>query len=683
LASIPTTDDLRSDPLAHRFGDFFNPPGLTNFQGCVQSEIDLTGIRNLNFPPFATGRALTLAFVLDGRHFQSLGSPVATTWYPDKIVREANWKGIGLKSTTILIPDTMVALVVVNLTNHSGRSGSWDVGFNLANQVGRDDLWDSWLPEIDVDCRVETGTDFIVATSRDGSASCLHLVHPEPDLVRPIGFRYHVSLAPGESRRIVVGVMLADGTTPDLESCRHLVHSADEQLTRNETLWNRELAALFTPSNDRYSGHLPLLHTENRDIQKLYWMGAVGLAYFKRDSPYSAVGRAYDTLMPRYWLTLQCIWDYFLSSPAHVLLDPGVMRSSLERWMNIDLHQRFGTEYLKGSAIGPWYAVNDYAMASMIYRYASWTGDLDWLHRSVTGRPVHEQCAAYATAWRSLRSESGLAAFGDEYNLLECVGSYVHEVAAFNAGHVAALRMAAEILDHVERRDTADELRAEADELLASLRSLYVEGRGYWHARMPDGSLREVRHALDLLTAWNAIDADLTDSQRAEMTTFFRDELMTPRWMRALSAADEDVLFSIRPDHQWTGAYGAWPSETAKGLFRIGQAELASSWMEGLAQSANQGPFAQAHMADGVMGLEAGGAAKSSYEMPYINDWHSSSSGSWVSLIIEGLFGVRSGMDGPSAKPQLTFVDPNAELSNLMIHGRSFAVDRNGLRHDG
>ena len=95
---IPSVDDLRSSPMENRFGDCFNPPGLTNFLGCVQSEIDLTAIQSLTFPPFSSSIMLTAAFVLDGGHFQSLGLPVVTTWYPDRIEREATWRGLSLRS---------------------------------------------------------------------------------------------------------------------------------------------------------------------------------------------------------------------------------------------------------------------------------------------------------------------------------------------------------------------------------------------------------------------------------------------------------------------------------------------------------------------------------------------------------------------------------------------------------
>ena len=50
----------------------------------------------------------------------------------------------------------------------------------------------------------------------------------------------------------------------------------------------------------------------------------------------------------------------------------------------------------------------------------------------------------------------------------------------------------------------------------------------------------------------------------------------------------------------------------------------------------------------------AGGARKSPPQFPYLIDWSCSSSGSWVSLILEGVFGLQIGLDGTvAATPQL------------------------------
>ena len=81
---IPVVEDLRSSPMTHRFGDLFCPPGLTNFLGCVQSDLDPVAIRSLNFPPFACSDTVTGTLFLNGKIFAAHGKPV-TTKAPSRI----------------------------------------------------------------------------------------------------------------------------------------------------------------------------------------------------------------------------------------------------------------------------------------------------------------------------------------------------------------------------------------------------------------------------------------------------------------------------------------------------------------------------------------------------------------------------------------------------------------------
>jgi len=115
------------------------------------------------------------------------------------------------------------------------------------------------------------------------------------------------------------------------------------------------------------------------------------------------------------------------------------------------------------------------------------------------------------------------------------------------------------------------------------------------------------------------------------------------------------------------------------GLYKIGQVDLAFDWLKGLARSANQGPFGQAHFCETVVAPEAGGAIKAPSDFPYINDWTVSSSGAWANIIIESIFGVRAGLKSIDAAPQFGKFDRNAALRGLRWQGRSYDVTRDGL----
>ena len=54
----------------------------------------------------------------------------------------------------------------------------------------------------------------------------------------------------------------------------------------------------------------------------------------------------------------------------------------------LDIYNHFGTEYLTGAGVGPWYSVNDYAMSRMAKEYLRWTGDKAWLDKEVNGKKV-------------------------------------------------------------------------------------------------------------------------------------------------------------------------------------------------------------------------------------------------------------------------------------------------------
>ena len=55
LPDIPTATSMRSVVMTHKFGDLFNPPGLTNQWGCAQAAMDVAAVRSIAFPPFAQG----------------------------------------------------------------------------------------------------------------------------------------------------------------------------------------------------------------------------------------------------------------------------------------------------------------------------------------------------------------------------------------------------------------------------------------------------------------------------------------------------------------------------------------------------------------------------------------------------------------------------------------------------
>lgn len=679
---IPTVDDFTSDVEVQRYDEMVNPPGLTNFLGVAQVDHDVTGIRSVNIAPVSQGDTITALLSVDGRLFRSYGVPVAVRWRPDRVDRWATLDGLRIESTTVMPPGVRGVAVDVRVTNEGDSERSVRLGLALASAVTRSP--EPWLAPSPPE---EANTHFVVVDrsavlGRAGETAAVSVqgVDASDAVVGERSIELHLDLAAGETARFGYVQVIDDDERAALAAFDTVAADVPGAIAASEARWNAVIEAAFTPGNDEFSGHVPTLETTNDALRRLYWWGVLGVIWFRRDNPASVLGRVYDTLMPRYWQTTTFIWDFSLSSFIHAQLDPVPMRRQIEHWISLDIHRHFGTEWQTGGPTGYWYSVNDYAMTRLVRDLVRWNGAQDFLDVTLAAATVAEHVRSWATAWEGLRGEHALADYGEIDNLLECVSSYIHEVASLNAANVWCLRAAAEVATLQADDEAAADLHQRSDALLAEVRKLYIEGEGFWHARQPDGRLVPVRHCYDFTTVGMTVGADLPAGQRAEMVAFFQRELQTPSWMRALSPFDPDASYSVRPDHQWNGAYPAWPADAARALITLGHADVAADWLSGLARTANQGPPGQAHFVEEAAVPVNGGARKSPPQFPYLIDWACSSAGSWAALVVEGLFGVDVALDGTvRVDSQLAHVDPGAVLYNLRVGDRLIDVTKAGV----
>ena len=697
LPDIPTCASMRSIVMTHKFLDLFNPPGLTNQWGCAQAAMDVAAVRSIAFPPFAQGEMnvaplgaggelLTGVLYVDGEYFASTKTPIEFVWQPDRVERRSVYKGLELKSTTVVPFRTMSVAVKLTVTNMTKARRKTEI--KLAINGGATKSVKPWNAayspgEYDNTRTIDRGRNAVLCKSRHTEAFVLQGASPRPKTIEPSWLVYEFDLAPRQSASIVFVNSLGQSPAAVQKDYDAIVNSFDAVAKSTTDEWNAQLRAAFTPGNNIFSGHVPTLVTTNDDVKRIYHSAVMSALYFRRTTPHSVYGTTYVTLMPRYWETTTFLWDISLSAMLLSMLDPEILKRMMETWMKLDVYKHFGTEFLTGAGVGPWYSVNDYAMSRMAKEYLRWSGDRAWLDKEVAGRKVYNHLLRYAEHWRDLNTNKhGLADYGGVTNLLEAVSSYVHEVAGLNAANVHNLRFAAELAEFKGDRSKAEGYRREAVELGKRVQELYVPGRGIWKCRLPDGSYNEVHHCYDFGVTLMTIGDLMPGTQKKEMVEFFKRELKTPTWMRALSTKDLDVTFSIRPDHQWTGAYCSWPALALSGLYVAGETDLALDWMKGLAKSSMQGPYAQANFAETFHPPEAnGGAIKTPSDPPYINDWACVSGCNYLEPIVDSLFGVNAGLFGTiTAKPQFGRFDPTAELRNINYQGKTYTAGKNGVK---
>ncbi|UQN28921.1 hypothetical protein [Brachybacterium kimchii] len=704
LPSIPRARDLAGDWIPDRHDDMINPPGLTNHLVTAQVDHDVVAVRSVNAPPLAQGDRLTAQLYLDGRLARSFGGTVEARWRPDRVDRRTEIDDWSLETATLCPPGERAVMVRIHARNLSTRPRPLALGLRLDGSVTA--ARRPWLspepPEADNVLHAEPGMR--VFAPEDRAAACLQALLDDhglpvredtaPDSASsPHLLSTRTTVEPGGVHELWYVQVLDETPAHARQVLDRLTAELGGAIDQCEKLWDTSLAAMFTPGNDEFGGSLPRLVTEDASLRRLYWWGALGVLWFRRDNPASVLGRTYDTLMPRYWQTTTFIWDYSLSSLVHALLDPQVMRRQISHWTGLDIERHFGTEWLTGGPVGNWYSVNHFAMTRLVDDYLRWHGDPGFLDEILTSpegttASIAQHIQEWALAWMRLRGESpdleghggsALADYGGIDNLLECVSSYTHQVASLNAANVWTMRAAADIAEHRGETGSARSLRSEADALIDPILDLAVEGQGWFRAGRPDGTSVEVRHVYDFATIGTTIAQDLPEVLKDRMVRFFVEELRTPTWMRALSPKDADAGFSLRADHQWNGAYPAWPPDAARAAIALGHPEAVLEWLPGLARSTNQGPPGQAHFVEDAVDPVQGGARKAPPQLPYILDWSCSSAGAWCDLVIRGIFGVRTGLDGSvTTEGCLERLDPGARLEGLMVQGSEYRIDVSG-----
>jgi hypothetical protein len=603
-------------------------------------------------------------------------------------VREAQVQGIGFITQTFVPAKQRAVAEMITVKNESGEHRKLSLGFDLrAGVTYKEGPWYMGDPaEADNRLTASASQGYIVFESLHSRAVSIQGITPKPDRIEQGRMlTYEFTLNPGEERVFQYINVIGDDRTAVIEAYTRQQAGFRKSLEENEAIYNSRIRAAFTPGNSEFSGSLPQLVTRDPALWKIYYAGFLDLLLARRVSSASVYGPTYITV-PRGTSTLSYVWDTALASLGMALLDPSALRSLLETWFVAGMDEHYGTDYLSGKAMGPWYAANDMGILRCAHDYLRVTRDIKWLDKSIDGKIVLEHLAARALRWKQLdRFGHGLGDYGGMDNLLEAVSTYIHEVAAMNAGNVYGMRFVASLLDRRGDSSRATQYRAEAKDLAGRInRLLYVEGKGWWKCGQSDGTFTEVRHCFDLLTVLDTMFEDLSDRQKKEMANFFWNELYTPLWMHALSPGDADASWKpgasrgLRSDHTWIGAYIAWPPMTARGLYKIDPSNRLAAWVKGFAKTANQGTYGQAHFVDTTFPTDTGGARKDP-----VGGWYEVAGGSFMNLVIDAIFGADLTLDsGIQVNSRLKDFDPFAKLEKLIYQGRGYTISSAGAEQE-
>jgi hypothetical protein len=706
--SVPTLDELGADWMD--VSTLRNFPAVMNFVGGLQSTRNITAFQYLTLPPFAQkdGKFITWDESLISNRLLNdsmknwsceiwmNGKPALSTeskWLPYEVQRKAAIENVEMHSFMRMPFEQKGVFLQLVLRNTTSQSKAFELSMKTYGHVRSypAEKWRRWdTPRPDDDNFTATVTDdkkAVVISDRSSPTAVSYYFVNEPDDIQASGdtgnVGWKIVLAPGEEKTMKFVYAVGADKEAVLTEANRWVINFDRQFDLAKSKWEERWQAAFTPGNAHFSGHFPILATDDPKIRRVYYHGAiVPLLLCRTGFPLSE--RCYVTAGPRWANSLTYFWDAEVWANTLAMLDPAAAKDQIMEWFSLDFHACYAIECYTGKGAGPWYAANDWSIFRTVEAYLEITGDRDFLNRVIYGKTLLQHLDAIAVFHESrpLTERSLLADYGTSVNLLECSPSYIHGVPALNAANVYMLRKAAGYHRAAGNGKRADELEAKAEKLLPAVLSLYEPGEGVWSAMDNKGNKVPIRHCFDYIVTGQALENDLSPQIKKEMNHFVETELRTKTWMRAMSLKDPAAADSDRPDHGPLGSYSAWPALTMDVMCRFGDFDKAADFLRAVEELTRQGPWSQAHEFTGPNSRAYDPVVRSASRGG--QDANESCGTAFMETVICAFFGLRPELSVD--KPVLLSPDSprgfNGELRHVPCKGKLYTIisDEKGVR---
>lgn len=692
LEFVPSIDEMASAWL--NVAELAHMPSLHNFHDMAACAPDLIGV---NYNPdgqlfdWPTGerwfRYLTLPLVklkINGTEYET----TKCRWYPYQAIRQRSIVGLEVQTAVRMLFEDSGLLYEVSATNTTDAEKTIEFslvipGREVAGVAAPVIAYQSHDPKLAVSHGFADSTP-----AGDAPSATLEMAHSfveVPDSLQggdsQTTATWKKTVHPGETIRLHLVMVHTwnKGAFPSADLIAKSLTIAKEFTEIWESVklsWSRRWKQMFTPGNDHFSGHVPILNTGNEKLRDIYYRSLLTLLVLHRTNM-KECDRVFVTSGERA-KGVVFFWDTSMWSKVFGLLEPKGMKRHAQIFLACDPHQGPVYSMDTGQQWAGWYAANDSTIFTFVNEYLNTTGDTAFLDETIGGKTVLEHLDSLATNWQTLQTDKSvmLADYGENRNLLECAPAYIHRVPSFNAANVWMMRTIADIYQQRGNAARAKQLRAWADEFVQAVLGLYKPGDGVWYALHRDGKKVELRHCYDFVCVGRYMNEDLTPSTRSEMLDFVERELLTDTWMRAMSPLDQAAKMSDRPDHGPMGAYDAWPAFTAEVMCMLGD------WQDGVKFLANT----QAVLYEGVYGQsrEYYGEHRAERDAPIRIAMRgacmreSVGGGAFAEVIIGTLFGFR-----PREGKDLALYEPNANrgfegvLLNVRYRGRLLDITCN------
>lgn len=433
-------------------------PSLRNFRGQAVVNRDMTSISWFASAPFSGGYH-TGALKING----SIPQASMFRWFPYEALRQGEFDGLKLLSSTRMLPDEDGIFWNIDITNTSDEERTLDVEIDAIGFISKyEGDWQWWYPypkmkgvtttrdeevelvrkhigknkreDVFVDELVDgrpTGkkipltfptdeeildskrfstsmqdSDFIVNDSETDAVTGVSFVtKPHTLSARNAGgvAKWKLILKAGETTTIRYFLTYADSQSVVTQNISKWRNSFEAKFADVKNIWEKRWQEIFKPHNDLLSGSFPVLETEDTIIKRVYYTGPLTMLYLMNTN-LPQHKRVILTGGPKWGATISFFWDNTEWSLMQAIADPAQMKESLRSWIKVDPSKNYGLDNFGGKGVGNAYSANYWALFQLIRSYLVVTKDYAFLDEKINDKSILETLEHYATNWQRISS---------------------------------------------------------------------------------------------------------------------------------------------------------------------------------------------------------------------------------------------------------------------------------------
>ena len=129
----------------------------------------------------------------------------------------------------------------------------------------------------------------MIHSSKKENAHLLQGLTGQIESIDRFGITKTIKIPAGEKVEFYYFAVMADDINNGINTYQKIDFKR-ELISNNEQFWNQKLILFLIKIVLIIVVFLPILSTKNESLLKLYYMGIMGVIYFKRDNPYQPWG---------------------------------------------------------------------------------------------------------------------------------------------------------------------------------------------------------------------------------------------------------------------------------------------------------------------------------------------------------------------------------------------------------